>query len=83
MIGISVHLQPSLFPHLGQLQEHNNNEVLHPIHLVYSAKSSFKSQCTFNIMEDKFVKKFLKICLVFYINSNKFLCFIHERTLPK
>lgn len=42
MIGISVHLQLSLFPHLGQLQEHNNNEVLHPTHLVYSAKSSFK-----------------------------------------
>ena len=40
LIGLNLHPQSSLLPHLGQLQSHNNNDASHPMHFVYSAKSS-------------------------------------------
>lgn len=58
-------MQSSLFPHLGQLQRHINNEVSHTLHLVYSAKSSLMGY-NYRLKRNKPKIINLKICLIFY-----------------
>ena len=70
-MGNSSHLQSSLLPHFGQLQSHNSSDVLHPLHFVYSAKSSLIDFIRAKL-EIKFEKIFLKTWLFFLKYFDKF-----------
>jgi len=66
LINFKLHSQLFLFPHLGQLQSQSNNEASHPLHLVYSAKSSL-IKISYNMMKNKCEINILKIYSIFLI----------------